>query len=216
MLRKVISLFLVLLLSCTLFAQGDTAVLYGTGSVYLNGAQISNSAAVTNGDVIQTKDTGAANLNAAGSTIVIQSNSIVRFQNGGLSLDRGSVSIASGKGMSVSARDFKIVPAGDGWTEYYVSRSSGLIEIVARKSSISISCGSSTSTLKEGQQVSRDDAPDCGIAGIRHVQITRVVHSDAIRMGEARSAAASIRAAEYSCAACQGRHKSAAGNFSER
>src|SRR5262249_31737073 len=152
-------------LSCTLLAQGDTAVLYGTGSVYLNGAQITNSAAVTSGDVIQTKDTGAANLNAAGSTIVIQSNSIVRFQNAGLSLDRGSVSIASGKGMSVFARDFKITPSGDGWTEYYVIRSGGLIQIIARKSSITVSCGASSSSLKEGQQVSRDDAADCGIAG---------------------------------------------------
>src|SRR5215471_7819083 len=108
MFRKLISLFLIEVVSFAAFAEGDTAVLYGTGAVYLNGAQLSNSAAVTNGDVIQTKDTGAANLNATGSTVVIQSNTIVRFQQGSLALDRGSVSIASGKGLAVNARDFKI------------------------------------------------------------------------------------------------------------
>src|SRR5215467_7468390 len=114
MFRKLMSVFLIELVSFTAFAEGDTAVLYGTGAVYLNGAQLSNSAAVTNGDVIQTKDTGAANLNATGSTVVIQSNTIVRFQSGGLALDRGSVTVATGRGLGVFARDFKIVPASSG------------------------------------------------------------------------------------------------------
>src|SRR5437667_7340911 len=76
MMRKLTSLFLVLLIpSAMVAAEGDTAVLYGTGAVYLNGAQLGTSSAVTNGDVIQTKDTGAANLTAAGSSVVIQWNS---------------------------------------------------------------------------------------------------------------------------------------------
>jgi len=105
MIRKLTSLFLLLLIPGAMFAaEGDTAVLYGTGAVYLNGAQLATSSAVTNGDVIQTKDTGAANLNAAGSSVVIQSNTIVRFQSGGLALDRGSVTVATGRGLSVFAR----------------------------------------------------------------------------------------------------------------
>ena len=123
MMRKLMSLFLVLLIpSAMVAAEGDTAVLYGTGAVYLNGAQLATSSAVTNGDVIQTKGTGAANLNAAGSSVVIQSNTIVRFQSGGLALDRGSVTVATGRGLSVFARDFKITPASDNWTEFYISR----------------------------------------------------------------------------------------------
>ena len=56
MLRKIISGCLILLTPCALFAQ-DTgaAVIYGTGSVFLNGAPLSNSSAVTVGDVIQTR-----------------------------------------------------------------------------------------------------------------------------------------------------------------
>jgi hypothetical protein len=164
MIRKLTSLFLLLLIPGAMFAaEGDTAVLYGTGAVYLNGAQLATSSAVTNGDVIQTKDTGAANLNAAGSSVVIQSNSIVRFQSGGLALDRGSVTVATGRGLSVFARDFKITPTSGNWTEFYISRASGVVQIIARKSGITVSCGANTSTVKEGQQVSRDDAANCGL-----------------------------------------------------
>jgi hypothetical protein len=164
MLRKFISWFLVLFTPCAaLAADGDTAVLYGTGAVYLNGAQISTSAAVTTGDVIQTKETGAANLNAAGSSVVIQSNSIVRFQLSGAALDRGSLTVATGKGLTIFARDFKIAPTSSEWTEFYVSRVTGVIQVIARKNSVTITCGVNTTTVKEGQQVSRDDAANCGI-----------------------------------------------------
>ena len=66
MIRKLTSFFLVPLFFCSALAQGDAAVLSGNGSVFLNGAQLTTpSMAVTNGDVIQTRDTGAANLSAS-------------------------------------------------------------------------------------------------------------------------------------------------------
>jgi hypothetical protein len=73
--------------------------------------------------------------------------------------------MATGKGMSVFARDFRITPASGDWTEYYVSRVSGVIQILARKGSVTVTCGPNTTTLREGQQLSRDDAADCGIIG---------------------------------------------------
>jgi hypothetical protein len=163
--RKLTSFLLLLLTPGALFAQGDTAVLQGAGSVFVNGAQLNApSLAVTNGDVIQTKDVGTANLNAAGSNVSIQSNTIVRYQSGGMALDRGSVLVGTGRGLNVFARDFKITPSSEGWTEFYISRTNGVIEIFARKSSVTVSCGANTSTLKDGQQVSREDAANCGIA----------------------------------------------------
>jgi len=162
---KLTSLFLILVLTCTAFAQGDTGVLSGTGSVYLNGAQLTTaSLAVANGDVIQTKDAGVANLNVAGSTVTIESNTIVRFQSGGLALDRGSISVASGRGLVVFARDFKITPASGSWTEFYVSRASGVIQVLARTNNVTINCGTNgSSTVKQGQQISREDAANCGL-----------------------------------------------------
>jgi hypothetical protein len=156
--------FVVLLTSAALCAQeAGTAVLFGTGSVYLNGAQVSNSSAISGGDVIQTKENGAANINAPGSSIVIESNSIVRYRADGFALDRGNISVATGKGVSVFARDFKITPAAGGWTEFYVTRTNGGIGIMARKNPITVSCGATSTTVREGQQISREDAANCGL-----------------------------------------------------
>ena len=118
---------------------------------------------MTVGDVVQTRDNGVANINAPGATVVVESNTIVRFQSGGFALDRGSVSVATGKGMGVFARDLKITPLSSDWTEFYVTRVSGSIQIIARKNSVTISCGGNTSTVREGREVTRDDAADCGL-----------------------------------------------------
>ena len=142
----------------------SVSVLYGTGSVFLNGAPLSNSNAVTTGDVVQTKDNGTANITAPGSSISVESNSIVRFQADGVSLDRGGVSVATSKNTSIYARDFKITPVSSAWTEFYVTRTGGSIGIIARKGALSVSCGTSgATTVREGQQIARDDAANCGI-----------------------------------------------------
>jgi ferric-dicitrate binding protein FerR (iron transport regulator) len=163
MFQKTISLGLLLLTPGFLAAQDSGAMLYGTGLVYLNGSQLANSSAVAIGDVIQIKENGEANLNASGSSVMIQSSTIARFRSGGLALDRGSISVATGNGMSVFARDFKITPVTGGWTEFYVTRVSGSIQIIARKGNVTVSCGATTSTIKEGQEISRNDAADCGV-----------------------------------------------------
>jgi hypothetical protein len=162
--QKFISACLLLVMPGVLSAQDTaSAVIFPAGTVYLNGAQLNNSSAFMTRDVLQTRENGAANINAAGSSAVVDSNSIVRFQPDGFSLDRGSISVATGKGMSVYARDFKITPASSEWTQFYVTRSSGTIGIIARKGSITVSCGANTSTVKEGQQISREDAASCGL-----------------------------------------------------
>lgn len=162
--NKLVAIGLLLALPGALSAQNTAAaVIFPAGTVYLNGAQLSNSSAFMAGDVLQTRDNGAANISVEGSSAVVDSNSIVRFQAGGFSLDRGSISVSTGKGMSVYARDFKITPATGEWTQFYVTRSSGSIGVLARKASVTVTCGATTSTLKEGQQLSREDAASCGL-----------------------------------------------------
>lgn len=144
-------------------ASGATSVIYGTGKVFVNGAQLGNSSALMAGDVVQTKDDGAANISLAGSSAVVDSNSIVRAQGDGFSLDRGAISVATGKSLSVYARDLKITPVSSAWTQYYVTRSSGTIGILARKNAVTVTCGTTTETVREGAQLSREDAASCGL-----------------------------------------------------
>src|SRR5450432_1576015 len=76
----------------------------------------------------------------------------------------GEISVATGKGISVFARDLKITPVSSDWTEFYVTRASGSIQILARKNDVTVNCGTNSSaTVKQGQQISRDDSGDCGL-----------------------------------------------------
>lgn len=62
------------------------------------------------------------------------------------------------------ARDLKITPVSSDWTEFYVTRASGSIQILARKNDVTVNCGTNSSaTVKQGQQISRDDSGDCGL-----------------------------------------------------
>jgi ferric-dicitrate binding protein FerR (iron transport regulator) len=157
-----------LLISWFAFAiavNAQTGVIYGNGSVYVNGAQLNKSSAVMPGDVIQTKETGVAQVTAMGSSATLQSNTIVRFQSGGLALDRGTISMGTGKSSSIFARDFKITPVSVSWTQFDVIRTSGAIQIFARKNNLTVSCGTGAPVVvKEGEQISRDDGADCGLA----------------------------------------------------
>jgi len=140
------------------------AVVVGSGSIYLNGAQLSNSNAIVAGDVVQTKENGSAMISASGSSVALDSNTIMRFQGASVALDRGAVKVATGQQMTVNARDLKIVPTSQQWTQFYVTRSSGMITMIAVKKDIEVSCGGSSVTVKEGHQLSRYDGDNCGLA----------------------------------------------------
>src|SRR6266542_5080119 len=155
-------------LAPVVFAQNTgVAVVNSTGSVFLNGAQLSNSNAVTAGDIVQTKETGTATIKAPGTSIAVEPNSILRFQGQSVALDRGQISVATGNGLSVNARDFKITPASNNWTQFYVTRSGGTIGIIARKNDVTVNCGSGSDTVKEGHQLSREDSDNCGLIAKR-------------------------------------------------
>lgn len=141
-----------------------TAVVFGSGGIYLNGAQLSNSNALVAGDVVQTKENGSGMISAGRSSVALDSNTIVRFQGISVALDRGAVKIASGQQMSVNARDLNIEPTSKQWTQFYVTRASGMITTVALKNDVSVSCGGVSVIVKEGRQLSRYDGDNCGLA----------------------------------------------------
>ncbi len=179
--QKCVCLVLVVLAPFAFAQDAGVAVLSSTGPVFLNGGQLTNSNAVVSGDVIQTKESGTATINGPGGSIAIEPNSIVRFQGQSVALDRGQISIGTGKGLSVNTRDLHIAPVSNEWTQYYVTRNSGTITIVARKNDVIVTCGarddreasidkaghsgkgSGPERVKEGEQTSREDADNCGL-----------------------------------------------------
>ncbi len=167
---------ILLLLSGVAYASDEpvAAVLQGDGTVYVNGQHVMlgresaggiPSTAVMPGDIVQTTGDGAAHVNAAGLGATVGANTVMRFQTAGMALDQGTLTVGTGKASSVFARDFKITPVSTSWTQFNVSRSSGVIQILALKNDVTVSCETGKPiTVKEGQQVSRPDAANCGLA----------------------------------------------------
>jgi hypothetical protein len=158
-----------------LAADTGGAVLHSKGGVWVNGAEIADSTAIFPGDVLETKSGSVANLDAEGSSILIQPESIVKFQSNSLSLEHGSVSVGTSTGMSVHVNCIKIGPISNDRTQYDVTDLSGTVQIAAHKNDVNItqsiapqkatsdSNSPASAIVHEGQQATRDEAT-CGAA----------------------------------------------------
>ena len=134
-----------------------------TGTVYLDGAELRNSSAVSRGDVVETRESGIANLNLVGSIVQIQPSTYIKFESGGLALDHDSVLVSSGKQLTVLTRCLTVTPTSTDWTQFDVTRSNGRVHVVARKGDVVIRDESAPRiVLKESKETWREDRPACG------------------------------------------------------
>ncbi len=140
-------------------ADTGAAMLYAKGTVWINGSTVPRSSAIFPGDLVQTKPDSVANINATGSSVMILADSLVKFEGDAVSVEHGSVSVATAKGMVTRAGDVTVAPASSAWTEFEVTDVNGTVQIVARKGDVSISDGSgSSSTLPQREQTTRDES----------------------------------------------------------
>ncbi len=131
MLRKLLSLMMIAVLPGALLAADSAgAMLYAKGTAWLNGSTVPRSSAVFPGDLIQTKANSVANINAAGSNVLIVADSLVKFEGTAFSVEHGSVSVGTSKKVSTRAGEVRVEPVSDSWTQ--------------------------TSTLSQGQQTTRE------------------------------------------------------------
>ena len=150
------------------------AILHSKGGVWVNGSEAHDSTAILAGDLLETKSGAVASLDADGSSILIQSESVVKYNGDSLTLEHGSVSVGTGKAMSVHVDCIRVVPVSNDWTQYDVTAVSGKVQVAARKLDVNILYATSTrkpspetaeaqsATVHEGQQATRDEAEACG------------------------------------------------------
>src|ERR1700739_3318166 len=101
-----------------LAADTGSAVLRSEGGVWVNGSEVAGSTVVFPGDLLETKPGFVANLDAEGSSVLIQPESIVKFQGTFLSLEHGSVSVGTSTSMSVQVNCIKVEPRSNERTQY--------------------------------------------------------------------------------------------------
>jgi hypothetical protein len=159
-----------------LAADPAPAILHAEGGVWVNGAEARDSTEIIPGDVLETKPGAIANLDADGSSILIQAESVVKYNGDSVTLEHGSVSVGTSTAMSVHVDCLRIVPVSKDRTQYDVTDVNGTLQVGARKLDVNILYGASTRKLSptngasqstivhEGQQVSRGETEACGTA----------------------------------------------------
>jgi hypothetical protein len=142
-------------------ADSAPAMLYAKGTAWINGSTVPRTSAVFPGDLVQTRSDSMANINASGSNVVIMADSLVKFDGAAVSLEHGSVTVATSKGMTTRAGEVTVVPVSNGWTEFEVKQGlNGAVQVVAQKGDVSVSDGAGTSTVPQGQQTTVDDSQE--------------------------------------------------------
>jgi hypothetical protein len=161
---------LIAAIPASLSAADAGAMLYGKG-VLRNGVEIPNSSAVFSGDLLETRADSIANSNSLGSSVIISPTSLVQFQGQSLSVEHGSVSVATSHGISVRVRCMTIVPVTSSWTHFEVTDVNGTVEVAAKKNDVRLEtvamsgsskeASPSSNNLREGEQTTRDEPDGC-------------------------------------------------------
>jgi len=142
-------------------ADSSPAMLYARGAAWINGGAVPRTSAVFPGDLVQTRSDSVASINSSGSNVVVLADSVVKFEGPGVALEHGSLRVATSKGLSTHTGDITVAPASSGWTEFEVKQiSEDSVQIVAQKGDVTVSDGSNTSTLSQGQQTTVDNSAE--------------------------------------------------------
>lgn len=157
-LRSVLSIVLALLLPGQLLAADSaSAMLYANGTAWVNGSEVPKSAAVFAGDMVQTRPDSTAHINASGSSVMVLSDSLVKFEGPAVEIEHGAVRVSTARGLETRAGEVTVKPAGNSWTEFQVTDVDGQVQIAANKGDVTVQDQQGTTTLQQGQQTTRDD-----------------------------------------------------------
>ncbi|MGA8429445.1 MAG: hypothetical protein WB729_06460 [Candidatus Sulfotelmatobacter sp.] len=166
---------------CALFplslfaADSGAAMLRSKGGVWVNGKENPDSTAIFSGDVIETKSGSVANVDVQGSSVLVQSESVVEWGDNELTLDHGSVSVGTSTELRVKINCVTVVPIANEWTQYDVTDVDGTVHVSANKLDVKITQGragqkpsddkdSNSATVREGEKGSRDVSVLCAAA----------------------------------------------------
>lgn len=135
-------------------ADSASAILYASGTAWINGNSVPKSSAVFVDDLVQTKSDSAANIKSAGSDVIVRSDSLVQLKTNAIALEHGSVTIRTSKGMAAQVGRLSITPAAATWTVFEVTDTDSTIHILARNGDLVLSDGT---TLPQGEETTREE-----------------------------------------------------------
>jgi hypothetical protein len=143
-----------------------------TGVVLRNGVVIPGVSALFPGDLLETNSESGASVTGFGTSVTILPTSLVQFQESGLSLEHGSVSVGTSHGVSVTVGCITIVPVSAAFTQYEIIDRDGNIQIAAKKNDVRLDVvahgktpkdvsAAQAGTLREGEETTRHESDGC-------------------------------------------------------
>jgi hypothetical protein len=147
--RKILAvLLLVVCPSAVLMADRPTAMLVTSGSVRLNGT-VTPSTSIFTGDVIDTAAESVGSLSQSGSSVVVDPDSSIRYQNDGISILRGMARVQTSKGLAAHAGRISVIPVSN--DALFDVRTDGKTALIAsRQGALTLTDGVDSYTLDPG------------------------------------------------------------------
>ena len=118
---------------------------------------------------MQTPPQHEATINAAGSAITVEPETLVQFEGDEIILDHGTVLVGTSGRLRVRVGCITVTPATASWTQYDVTDVDGKVTVAARKSDVNIDSRGSklqaarpdgrgqTVSVREGEQKTREE-----------------------------------------------------------
>jgi hypothetical protein len=160
--RSAMCCLLAIVFPAQMMLAGETAsaMLYTNGAAWLNGSEVPKSAAVFTGDLLQTRPDSTASIQSNGSSVMVLSDSLVKFEGPSVELEHGAVRVTTSRGLAARAGDVTVKPATDSWTEFQVTDVNGRVQIAANKGDVTVQDDKGATTVTQGQETTRDDTAD--------------------------------------------------------
>ena len=170
--RKFVCGVMIVIVPASLMAQTtDRALLRSDGGAWLNGNPAPETSAIFPDNLIQTQKGHTATIDAEGSTVLVQPETVVQFEGDELVLDHGSLQLNTARQMKVRVNCITVKPVTADRTQYDVTDVDGKVKIVAYKNDVKVhytgatarkskQSGSSDTIVREGEQATREDR--CG------------------------------------------------------
>jgi len=167
--RILLCWIMIAILPALLAQTQEGAVLYTKGLVWVNNSPVPGSTAIFPGNTIQTFEGALTNIVVTGSSIIVQPDSIVKFQGTYLELEHGSVRVQTTSGMAVHANCLRVGPSSNVATLFEVTDVNWTAHISAIKQDVNVTqfptAGMSPQkigglkhiTVAEGQILDHDD-----------------------------------------------------------
>ena len=172
--RNLVCGVIVALLPASLPAQfAGGAMLHNDGGTYLNDEVAPNSTAIFADSFLQTQRGHHANIEAAGTTVFMQPETVAQFQGNLWVLVHGTLQVGTSRGMPVLVGCLTVTPTSLDKTQFDVIDVDGKVKIIAHKNDVKIHShaaayqGSKNDTrsdaiVHEGEEVTREER--CGLA----------------------------------------------------